>query len=95
MSEEARKAEWKRFLYDAETSGYLIRDNLPNRALFASGWDAHASHTAAIREKAEALIDAFEDARRHIGGRIQLSKVFYDVETQLTALKTALEKGNG
>lgn len=39
-----------------------VEDDLANRSLFAGGWNAHAEHTAAIREKAEVLVAKLETA---------------------------------
>lgn len=52
---------------------------------FAAGWNAHASHTAAIREKAEALV-------AYVNTKVVVDTKLYDF---VTALKAELEKGNG
>lgn len=54
------------------------------------GQNAHTSHTAAIREKAEALVAKLDEALADFDGiyRSELSD-------ELTALKAELEKGNG
>lgn len=94
MSEEARKArkaarrlsieEW------AEESRILSIPVEPtNRADFMSGfdrgWNAHTSHTAALREKAEALVERIERGEELLG-------VVYGDE--VTALKAELKKGS-
>jgi len=66
---------------------------------FQRGWNAHASHTAAIREKAEALV-AKVDEFRNFKTREECCDCERDIFLEnigyeLTALKAELEKGNG
>lgn len=58
---------------------------------FQRGWNAHASHTAALREKAEALVGECESLIYYAQHSLDTG----DLQARVTALKTALEKGNG
>lgn len=64
---------------------------------FAAGWNAHAEHTAAIREKAEALVAALYGAMSSYAGEsddpCERDEIFIDnFEEELTALKAELDK---
>ncbi len=94
MSEEARKAAEnvavKRIvnrIADKSACGKL--DCLGDMADAArSGWNAHAEHTAAIREKAMALVERIAEIEEY-------DHVEYpELVDELTALKAALEETN-
>ncbi len=49
------------------------------------------TENAAIRMAAENLMDAIENSKRTINHRTQVTDVYFEMESALTALKAALE----
>lgn len=56
MSEEAKKAAIEQIVKSENYPVAFYRETHALTVGAGRGWDAHASHTAAIREKAEALV---------------------------------------